>query len=63
MGREAFRGRPGNHNWNARVLAEICENMASADTSRAREFDAFASRATGDDAAATHLLSAVCPMA
>ncbi|MDA0711433.1 MAG: hypothetical protein O3B73_14635, partial [bacterium] len=51
MGREAFRGRPGRHNWNAVGLSVICENMASSDTSRAGQYDAFAARATGVDPA------------
>jgi chondroitin AC lyase len=48
MGREAFRGRPGAHSWNARGLARICENMRIADPVRAPEYDAFAARVAGD---------------
>ncbi len=53
MGREAFRGRPRAHSWNAHSLAGICENMRSADPSRALEYDAFAARVTGKEPSGT----------
>ena len=48
MGREAFRGGPGRHNFNANGLTRLSRNMRSADPARAAEYDAFASRITGD---------------
>lgn len=51
MGREAFRGGPGRHSWNARGLAGICRNMRQADPARAAEYDALLARVSGSDPA------------
>lgn len=51
MGREAFRGGPGRHTWNARGLRGIGENMRQADPSRAKEYDAWLARISGEEPA------------
>ena len=48
MGREAFRGGPGRHNWNARILNAVTDNMAKADPARSTEHRTFAARIGGD---------------
>ena len=51
MGREAFRGGPGRHSWNARGLASIGRNMRQADPSRAEEYTAWLARISGEELA------------
>jgi len=51
MGREAFRGGPGRHNWNGSGLAGIGRNMRQADPSRAAEYDALLAHVSGKESA------------
>jgi chondroitin AC lyase len=48
MGREAFRGGPGRHNWNAGILNTATDNMATADPARSGEHKALANRIKGE---------------
>jgi chondroitin AC lyase len=51
MGRGAFRGGKGSHVWNARSFSTIARRLEAADADRADEYQAWARRVEGKEAA------------